>query len=526
MFADRRRGAVPLASFLLFGALGLVLAGPFMGPLCPVPLSAQEREILFNQVTVSGAEASLRLELTGDEELSVVFRDGQVLVDGSRVGSYSRGDGLDTAWRALLGQAIALENDALARLLTEWSPPAELEGEAVRVARLLEERFSGDLAGAARQPARDPMALPAGDQARALVEALVRDPTRLRELAAAVRNLRTDDLRIHVGESVTIEAEERVDGYLLVLDGDVRLDGTVEGDVVVIGGRIRLGDDARVGGDLRWAAAALEGNRGAVRGRIREIAPVADRPETDLREEIRREVQAATAQALRTDRPRRPARARGPGLFRNLIGGVAGLLQTVVTFGIMLGLGLAVLYFFPRNLEVVARTARNAPGRAAAVGLAGVVLAFPAWLLGILVLLVSIVGIPVVLLWIPAFPLAVALAGGLGYLAVAHNLGRWASGRDIGGMEGFDVSRPAVQIGIGLAILLGAFALANVFQIGGPLFHAFRVIITAAGVVLTIMATCVGFGAVLLSRGGRDPAFSGMAWDAAPPPGRETAGHV
>jgi len=510
MFADPRRGMIPLASLLVAGTLGL---GAGAVGLAPERLAAQEREILFNQVTVSGAEASLRLELTGDEEISVVFRDGRVLVDGSQVGSYSRGDDLDSAWRALLAQAIALENDALVRLLAEWSPPEGLDPDADRVARTIESRLTGNLVESAAREARTPMALPTGDDARALLDALVRDPTRLRELVAAVRNLRADDLRVHVGESVDVAADERVEGSLLMLDSDLRLDGTVDGDVALLGGRILLGDDARVGGDLRWAGAIVEGNRGAVRGRIRELDPVADRPETDLREEIRREVQAATAQAVRADRPGRQARVRGPGILRNMIGGIAGLIQTVVTFGILLGVGLAVLYFFPRNLEVVARTARNTPGRAAAVGIAGLVLAFPAWLLGLLVLVVSIVGIPVALLWLPAFPLAVVLAGGLGYLAVAHNLGRWASGRDIQGMENFDVSRPAVQIGLGLALLLGAFALAHVFQIGGPWFGFFKGLLTAAGVVLTMLATCVGLGAVLLSRGGRDTAFAGIAWD-------------
>jgi hypothetical protein len=522
MFTDRRRGLVPLALVLLAAAGGLVVGATALTPETAV---AQEREILFNQVTVSSAEASLRLELGEGEELSVVFRDGRVLVDGAEAGRYTRGDALETAWRELLREAIALENAALARLLLEWSASDELTGDGANVARAVEERFRGTLAVTAARPATT-FTLPAGQEAQGVLELLLRDTGRLRELTAAARDLRPNGLRIHTGESVSVGADERIEGSLLLLDGDLELDGTVEGDVFLIGGRIHLGSDARINGDLRWAGATVEGNRSAVRGRIREIVPVADRPEADLRQQIRREVEAATAQAVRAERRAAPSRGRARGVVGNLVGGVAGLIQTVMTFAILLGIGLAVLYFFPRNLEVVARTARNSTGRAAAVGLAGIVLAFPTWFLGLLVLVVSIIGIPLALVWIPGFPLALALATGLGYLAVARNLGQWVSGHDIQGMEGFDANRPAVQIGMGLAILLGAFALGHVFQIGGPWFGFFKGLLMAAGIFLTLAAACVGFGAVLLSRGGRDTTFAGMPWDDRPDPDGRAGVHV
>jgi hypothetical protein len=500
MFAELRRGVAPLA-FLLTGVAAA---------LTPGEAAAQEREILFNQVTVSSAEASLVLELTDDEAFSVTLRDGRILVDGEEVGRYARGGELERSWRALLSEAIALESDALAELLRAWSPPAGLEGDALRGAGVVEERITTALAAPATAPAERRAQLRPEQEAEAFLEALVRDPARLRELAAAIRNLPVEGLRIHVGESVEVAEGETVAGSILLLDGNLTLAGRVEGDVVLLGGRAELGEGARVEGDLRWADARVEGNRGAVTGRIREILPVADRPEVDLREEIRREIQEATARALGEQRP--PPRPRASAFPRNLARGIGGLFQTLVTFVILMGAGLAALYFFPRNLEVVARTARNAPARSAMVGLAGVVLAFPVWLLGLLVLAVSIIGIPVALLWIPAFPLALALAVGLGYLAVARNLGRWAAGRDIQGLDSLDTSRPAAQLGLGLAVLLAAFALAYVFQIGGPWFGIFRGLLLAAGTVLTVLVGCVGLGAVLISRGGQDPAFAGIGW--------------
>lgn len=244
----------------------------------------------------------------------------------------------------------------------------------------------------------------------------------------------------------------------------------------------------------------------------REIQPVPDRPEIDLREEIRREVRAAMGADRSIPGTAVQMRYNGWSAPGNIVRGLALLFQTLVSFAILFGMGLALLHFFPRNFEVVARTAQNATGRSALVGLASGILFGPLWIVGIVVLIITIVGIPALLIWIPMFPLAFALAMTLGLLAVARNLGRWTTDQHTQGFVSLDGSRPAVQLAAGLAILLSAFALAAVFQMGGAWLFFFHGLLAFLGVLLVATAACVGLGATILSRGGRDLLYAGTGW--------------
>lgn len=496
----------PLFFFLL------LVGGTLSGLLSAQPVGAQERDVVFHQVTVSSAEASLLLEFADGEELAVAFRDGRVLVNGAEVAGYEPGAELDTSWRSLLREAVALENAELARLLVDWQPPSGLGSDAAAAAGSVQDRLQTALAPAsAPTPPTPPRVEAVESDVEALMESLFLRSDRLRALPSALRNLDPERIRVYMSGDATIPAGEVLDATLLVLDSHLMLDGRVEGDVLLLGGTVTLGDDARVSGDLRWLDGEVSGNRAAVQGRIREIQPVPDRSEADLREEIRREVEAALA-PVRQMQQRSRTGFRPMGAVRNVMEGIAQLFQMLVTFAILFALGLAFLYFVPRNFEVVARTARNAPGRSALVGLAGGVLAFPVWILGIVLLAVTIIGIPFMLLWLPAFPTAVALAIIVGYVAVARNVGRWASDRPIQGLDSLDGSRPAVQLGIGLVVLLAAFALAGVFQMAGPWLGLFKALLFVSGILVTVATAAMGLGAVILSRGGRDPLYAGPDW--------------
>jgi hypothetical protein len=197
--------------------------------------------------------------------------------------------------------------------------------------------------------------------------------------------------------------------------------------------------------------------------------------------------------------------------FRSIRGGFVGLLRTFVTFAIAFGAALGILYFFPRNLELVSRAARQSSGKSLLVGLAGLVLAIPVWVIGTVLLAISIIGIPLLLVWVPLFPVALAGAVVLGGIAVARNIGGWVSSRDLSSLSGFDTSRPALQIGTGLALLLGAFAVSNLFQMAGSWFGVFEGFFLVVAIVGCILAAAVGLGAVILSRAGRVQAFAGAS---------------
>lgn len=479
-------------------ALLLLLVGAVQG-------AAQEREVISKEISVGRGEASLGLEFADGGRLSASFSDGAVLVDGRKLGTYGAGDPLDRAWRQLLGEAVALENGPLARLLVAWAPPASLEGEALAVATLLD----GALEGALAPPS--PPAAPAAPQGEgaaggvtdaAILRALAaRDPAALLAVGEAVRDM-GGNLRLHLGEDVVVARDERVPGGLLVLDGDLRVEGAVEGDVLVVGGVVELVEGGRVGGDIRLLDAELERSGGEVAGRVRELAEGRLGMEAELREQLRSE--------LRRELRREMGRADATGgLFRpfgRIFRGLGGVIENLVAVFILGLVGMGVLAFAPRNLEVVAEAARRAPGRAAMVGVAGAFLLIPVWVLGFVALLVSIVGIPVAIAWIPLFPLAAVAAALLGYLAVARNLGEWLAESGYPYTGWITRSSAATTIMGGLAGLAILFIAGNILGIV-PFFGFFRGLLTSVGVMVSVAAVAVGFGAVLLTRGGRQPGY-------------------
>lgn len=494
--------------------LGLILSTMAL-LLLTHPLGAQEgdRQIVFSQVVVTGQESSLTLEFDDGEELALSFQDGRIVANGDELGRFTSGDALHGSWRSLLGEAVALEENEVARLLREWSPPSDLDADAADAARELQDRLASALQPVADTP---PVVLDSGTDLQEAVEALVFRTDRLRALTSALRNLTTPELRVHVQEDVVVESDESVAGSLLLLNGSLQLDGRVAGDVILLGSSIQVGDQGAIGGDLRWIDTEIPEEVGQlVAGQVSQIQPVPDRPESDLREEIRREVRAALEGSATPSPPSRISVRTGrdrAGPLRNIGSGIMDIIQTAITYGIFLGIGLAILYFFPRHFEIVGRTVQNAPGRSAVVGLASGVLAFPVWLAGVVVLAITIIGIPLMLIWMPLFPLALAAAITLGFLAVARNTGRWISDRRMAGMDSLNGSRPAIQMGVGLALLLGAFALAGVFQMGGSWFAIFRGLMAFLGVMVVVLAGTVGLGAVILSRSGRDPLYAGPDW--------------
>jgi hypothetical protein len=253
----------------------------------------------------------------------------------------------------------------------------------------------------------------------------------------------------------------------------------------------------------------LAGDRSGISGSVNELslpeAPVV--PSADeIRAEVERSVRAAQP-STRTTRSR-------PGFFRNLGSAVSGVIQTILTGAILLGIGAGVLYFFPRHFEVVARTVGHVPGRAFATGWATLVLSPFMWLAGVVLLAASIIGIPALLLWMPFFWLALVGSAILGFLAVSRNLGTWwVRRREAFHPQGIDTDQPLARLGIGIALFLAAFAAAGVLEIGGGLFGVFRILLTVAGAVVLLNAAVVGLGAVVLSRAGRDGRWAGRVSD-------------
>jgi hypothetical protein len=503
-----------------FLALALLLLLPAWG-------EAQQRPVVSTEVTVSSQAAGVLLEFEGGEQFSAELRGGILRLDGSEAGRYTTGDALDRAWRALLAELISADNGRVGDLLASWAPPAGMAGDAQASAEALRSGLRGALAlsTASGLPASAALDRPGSQDPardRSLLEILLQRPDRALGLAQLLESMDAAGLDIRTGTDVRVDAGEVVEGSLLVLEGNVSVDGRVTGDILVLGGDLRLGDDARIEGDVRILEGQVLGWRGAVRGGITELTGEST-PAASLRsemEEMRAEIRAEVERGLRDGmrgtpgtRPSREARSSG-GFFRNLASGVGGLLQTAVTFALLLGIGMGILYFFPRHFEVVARTATHVPGRSLAVGWAGLLLSPFAWIFGVIFLTATIIGIPVMLLWLPLFWVALALAILFGFLVVSRNLGAWwVHRRDAFHPQGLDTEQPAARLGVGLVLLLAAFAGASLLEIGGPLFKIFQVLLVVAGTLAAVNVAAMGLGAVLLSRAGRDRRWTGGADD-------------
>ncbi|MCG6988952.1 MAG: hypothetical protein LJF06_12340 [Gemmatimonadetes bacterium] len=483
--------------------------------LVPAGAWAQTRSVLSKEVSVGKSEATLRLEFAHGNPLEIALHDGSVVIDGQTVGSYQPADGLDTAWRTLLAGAVAVDDGALAGMLRDWSPPEGLKGDEEGVAGRIATALHGALTGSTGTRTEAPKAgvsLSAGQGGAqegaqgATARALLSQAGHLGVFEQALKGL-GKNTQLHVGEDVNVAADDTVKGSLVVIQGDARVAGTVDGDIVVVGGTLELAEGSHVTGDVRLADSSLQRDGGSVGGRVVNVsmgessvdsatrAHIRDEVRNELRSEMREQLRAATR--VHTH-PSRSLFAPFRGIF-NAVGGLIGDLVTILVLALI---GMGVVSFAGDKLDTVAETARRSPGRSALVGVAGTFLLIPVWILGMVALAVSIVGIPVMIAWIPLFPLAAVAAGILGYLAVARNVGEWLADSEYRYTGWIRKSNPVYAIAGGLVALGAAFMAAHVLYVV-PFFGLVRGLLTFVGVMLGIVAIQIGFGAVILTRGGR-----------------------
>ncbi len=477
--------------------------------------SAQDRAVVSNEIAVSGNDAALALFFADDGSLEIAFRDGTVFIDGEDVGSYEPGDDLDRSWRSLLGQAVALSDGPLAEALMDWSPPGNDQGLGRDVDVAIERALSVPTQDVATAPDVDVTV--SADLDLDLLGSLLGRTERFIALAEALEDLdlefddlNSEQVHVHLGEDVVIEAGEMLEASLILIDSDLDVQGHLAGNAILLGGSLEVGEDAHVDGEIHLSETRVVSEGGVVEGginRLRLEREVVDGQRFDeLRDEIRNEIRDELRSEFRGSTDRGRDRSRSDGVFgalRHVSRGIGGMMENLFTFAFIALMAFAVVRFFPGNLEVVSEAARANPTRAGVVGVAGAFLLFPVWILGIVGLCISLIGIPVLLAWIPLFPVAALLAGGLGFLAVAGNVGEWAAKQNIQGFDWVRPSNPLSVILAGVAALILPFFAANFIQMAGPWFGFVRGLLAFVGSVGVLVAMSVGFGAVLLTRGGR-----------------------
>jgi len=280
-----------------------------------------------------------------------------------------------------------------------------------------------------------------------------------------------------IGGSVDVEGE--VLGDAVAVGGSVEVSGRVTGNVVAVGGGVTLGPHAEVLGDVSSVGGRVDRDPGAkVVGQVSEVA---------LGPLLR-------LGGLRHGRWQWHAKEVAGDIA---FAGVARFLRSVLTFGVLVLLACLVVLLARTPLERVSEKVGNDPWRAGLTGLAAQVLFLPlAFLIG-LVLIVSIIGIPLLIVAIFVVPVVLAVVGFLGYAAVANRLGRWSETR-----FGWRLGSPYVVALVGVALIQIWTVAARLLDWG---FFPMGVIAFFGlffGFLAQYAAWTVGFGAVLLTRFG------------------------
>lgn len=227
------------------------------------------------------------------------------------------------------------------------------------------------------------------------------------------------------------------------------------------------------------------------------------RAEVERLREDRERLQEQVAE-MRKNRDRaREDRSFASNAVGHIVRQIKEVFEWLFIYGLLVALGFGVVFFGRNYLEGVADTARQAPMRSGLVGVAAAFLAIPAFVLGCLALVVSIVGIPALLVWVPLFPVALVLSAVFGYIAVAHAAGEALAERRLHASDWFNRANSYYFVATGLGLLIMGFIAKNLISIFGiPVIPGLIGVITG---FISWVAVSIGLGAILISRGGTRP---------------------
>ena len=458
-----------------------------------VPADAQERTIVSNRIEVSRAEASLHLEFSDGEGLSITFSEGRASVNGQSLGSYAPDGAADREWRGLLGRVLSLSNGPLAEELRRWQP----DSEAGVAERNLLAAVSGYFA-AALEGAYTDMQSTDEDSGHLLLQAMAQSDNK-EAFVRALDGIDVESLTVLVGQDHVVRAGTQAAGGILLVDGELGVRGRVSGDVIVVDGSLTLAPDGLIEGDVRLVDSRLEDPGGGVAGDVADITESMRREALQsaerVRAELRRQLSVAAQESQGGSRFVRQVRQASKFTFDSLI--------TFVVVGLLVWLATALAR---GRVDVVVRAISHQPARSALVGLAGAFAAAPAYLIGIAILVVTMLGIPLLIVWVPLFPLVVFAAALVGLVGVSDHVGKWVLRRGYRWLNRGDPAQPSFTYTrlLGLGTLFIPWVLGSWLQVL-PLTGWVGGLLQAAGTMGFLLAVATGFGAVIMTRGGVRP---------------------
>ena len=278
--------------------------------------------------------------------------------------------------------------------------------------------------------------------------------------------------RVRVGGGVVVEAGEVVDGDVVSVAGAVTVDGEVRGDVVAVGGGVTLGPSALVGGDVTAVGGPVRRDPGAqVHGKVQEVGLGG------------------------IDFGRWTWRRNPVGVWwRSTLGSAFALVGTLVRVAVLCLLAALVVLLGRDYMERAGQIAATSAITAAGVGFLAQVCFLPVLVITVVVLVMTVVGIPLLLV-LPFAVLGVALIALVGFTGVAHYVGQSVSRR-----FGWAEQGPYTLTVAGVLLLMLPIVLSRIASLGGGVLFPLAAALGVAGIVIEYLAWTVGFGAVVLMR--------------------------
>lgn len=434
---DLRPDGLTLTSTAPDGAVRVVTLGDGVVAVDGVPVSGLELRRAFGD----DADLVLRVTYLGDAARQALFGGGG--------GGAADPAAPEQAGAAPAGESAAAETAGAVEQSAATAPQAAETAGAV-------EQSAAAAPQAAASPAAGPTAAdPAVESAPEADDAPVRRTITRRDV-------------FRVGGPVTIERDERVRGDATVILGPLTVDGEVAGDVVVIAGPLRLGPEAVIRGDVTVVAGSLRRASSA---------------------ELRGAVTQVGLGGVRGWDAGRWFQIGWPGAWPG--SGLAGTAMRLLLLA-LLASGIVLVARGP--VEGIARRAGAEPLKAGVVGVLAQMLAVPLLVSGILIAVVSIVGIPLLLL-LPFVVMAAGLVMLIGFSGAVLGAGEAVRSR-----LGVSSSAAYASVWAGVALILLPTLAGEALGIAGGLFRGLGVLLALLGLLLEYAAWTAGLGAFILNR--------------------------
>ncbi len=270
------------------------------------------------------------------------------------------------------------------------------------------------------------------------------------------------------GGAVNVAENERVEGDVVAIGGPVTVNGEVTGDVVAVMGGLTLGPRAVIRGEVTAVGGPFKRDPQAqVFGKVNEVGI------------------GPNGQTIP------PYRINARNLLFGSLASRAGTLATTVTRVLMFMLFvLIVTAVGHRPVQQIAARIAAEPVRAGLVGLLAEILFVPVLVLTIIALVISIIGIPLLIL-VPFGIILVGVVMLVGFTGTAHIVGGWVLDR-----FGRTERSPYLVVATGLVVIAGLTLIGRLFALavggfGAPLY--------VVGYLIEYLAWTIGFGAAILA---------------------------